>query len=99
MIDNNPKYLHSKEIYGIMFHTNKERIYMGQSVSPWDKKGQERGMTKSDIEEIILNSDMKQYGINIKDSLKVITDKLKKQGVTDIELVYGQIYITAKIIK
>ncbi len=72
---------------------------MGQSVSPWDKKGQERGMTKSDIEEIILNSDMKQYGINIKDSLKVITDKLKKQGVTDIELVYGQIYITAKIIK
>jgi len=83
------KYLHSKKHRGgITIHSNVNRVYNGTSVAPWDHKGEERGMTHGDLENIALESDRLsehsfEYG---KDNWNSIASKLKEKNINNLEL-------------
>jgi len=95
------KYLHERNFSGINICSNIDRKYNNISITPWDKKGSERGMNVGDLENIAFESEKLndcnlQYDI---DNWKSIVLKLKKKNINSLELYVENIVLKLKPIK
>lgn len=89
-------YLYNKEIQGIHFVTNIQRIYDGKPVAPWDQKGSERGMNKEDLELIMMESPSLQKYIGKETNFNNIISKLKENNIGILKLYKNKYVVEAK---